>query len=203
MIPMEKNPSVATDDESNARKIIREVMARDDDTRSALQGHRLIFLGHGNSSTVFSAGRSLVVKLTWSDIDCRYAARLYGRGKVDGWPEVKAMVNVKFSDRDRACILVAERCRTSHDLSVARAQKLDEAVVAVETWFAYSGRVPIEKVELWGDLSPQQRRWAKQLMSGLVEIGRMKDEPTVELDTYSENYGLDAQGNAVWIDFGI
>jgi hypothetical protein len=194
-------PRLNTSDARKTKKILEEVRQKDEEFARLLRGRRLVKLQYGQSSAVFSAGKDMVAKLTISDIDCAYTEKLYGRGKVTGWPEVFAYARVVFKGHERACVMLVERCTESLDLSDRKAQRLDAAVALVEVWFGYDGRRPINVLEDWFRLDDEQRRWAKQLTQGLVEIDRLRED--VELDTFGGNYGLDAHGNAVWIDYGI
>lgn len=184
-----------------ARKVIDEVRRKDEEVGKLLSGRRLTEIGHGQSSAVFAAGKDLVVKLTLGPVDCDYSYKLYGRGKVPGWPEVFSYVRVVFSE-DEACIVVAERCVDAMSMTHRKiARRLKAAVDVVEVWFGYLGRKPLSKLEDWDSLDAEQKLWAKQLVDGLMAIDRLEED--VELDTFQGNYGLDSGGNAVWIDYGI
>ena len=161
-------------------------------------------IARGNSSVALGvAGTDLVVKFTISDIDCRYASRLYTRGKVAGWPEVRCFVRVRFKDNDTACAMVVEKCKDYFSLPAKQRKRLRKAVEVVEVWAGYGGRRRLTALEDWSDLDDEQRIWAEQLVSGLRTVRRLEDEPDTELDTYEGNFGLDSAGNAVWLDYGV
>lgn len=201
---MRSNPQLSTDDADTAKRILSYVIAKDSEFRGLVGSGRLRLLARGASSVAFRAtGSDNVVKFTINEVDCRYAARLYKKGKVAGWPEVRSFVRVRFEDNDTACAMVVEKCRDYHSLGAKQKKRLFRVVQVVEVWFGYEGKKRLSQLEDWGSLDEEQRAWAGHLVDGLRAIRRLQDEPDVDLDTYEGNFGLDAQGNAVWLDYGI
>lgn len=201
---MKPNPALSTDDVSAARKILSEVISKDEEFRRLVGKRPLRMLAYGNSSVAFFVtGSDNIVKFTINEIDCRYASRLYKKGKVAGWPEVRSFVRVRFKDSDTACAMVVEKCKEYLVLPSRQKKRLRAAVAVVEVWFGYEGRRRLSDLEDWDDLDEEQQRWAEHLVDGLRTIRRIEDEPDVDLDTYEGNFGLDLSGNAVWLDYGV
>lgn len=186
----------------------------DDALRKSIGDGNLVPLGEGASSLVYLAPRKgRVVRLT-SDTtipECEVMDDLLGRDVV-GWPKVYDMALLSSPEEDAPipddwepeaslCIGIVELVTPAAKMD-ARTRKykdIVEAAFAVKRTFPSD---PRESFYVKERLTPQAQEWAAQLYDGLIATGR--ETRDYELDLYNEgNWGLNGEGNAVWVDFGV
>ena len=195
-----------------AADVIAAAMEYDENLARSIGDGPLEPIAEGASSMVFTAPRiDRVVRLTsdTSMTECEIMQNLVGESQT-GWPRVYDVAYLRAPSEEVAellpddwepdaelCIGVVERVTPASrmDARTKRYKDVFEAAFLVKRYF------PTLPQQL-PNISDQAYRWALQLHEGLMAIDRQSG--MYELDLYNAgNWGLDANDNAVWVDFGV